>query len=130
PYQKDELARRLRLLLEASRPTVLVVEDEPMVRMAAVDMIRDIGFTVIEAGDAEASLKILESTAKIDILFTDVGLPGMRGPELAERAVKLRPSIRVIFASGYGEVEQGAPKGSVHLSKPYDQGDLEKVMKV
>jgi len=130
PYQKDDLARRLRLLLEASRPTVLVVEDEPLVRMAAVDMIRDIGFSVIEAGDGEAAVKILESSGKIDILFTDVGLPGMRGPELAKRALELRPSIKVVYASGYGDVEQGVPKGQVRLSKPYDQGDLERVMKL
>ncbi len=129
PYQKDVLARRVRSLLESARPTILVVEDEPLVRMAATDMIRDLGLAVVEAADAESALEILKGSGKIDILFTDVGLPGMRGPELAVKAKKLRPGLRVIFASGYGEGGQGVPADAEQLSKPYDQGDLATLMK-
>ncbi len=130
PYNRDSLARRIRTMLEGARPTVLVVEDEPLVRMAAVDMIRDLGLAVIEAADAEQALGILESAARIDILFTDVGLPLMRGPELAARAKAMRPGIKVVFASGYGEGGRGAPAGAENLSKPYDQGDLARVLRV
>jgi len=130
PYHRDSPARRIRTMLEGARPTVLVVEDEPLVRMAAVDMIRDLGLAVIEAADAEQALGILESAARIDILFTDVGLPLMRGPELAARAKAMRPGIKVVFASGYGEGGRGAPAGAENLSKPYDQGDLARVLRV
>ena len=130
PYQKDDLARRLRILLETARPTVLVVEDEPLVRMAAVDMIQDLGLVVIPAADAETALEILHGQTRVDVLFTDIGLPGMRGPELAARAAELRPGIRVVFASGYGEGVPGAPGGWTNLAKPYDQADLERVIRV
>jgi CheY-like chemotaxis protein len=128
PYQKDELARRIRDLLDAARPVVLIVEDEPLVRLSAVDMIEELGFVVLEAEDAPEALTHLKSGERIDILFCDVGLPGMRGPELAKEAVALRPGLRVIFASGYGDGAEGV-NGGLFLSKPYDREDLEKTLR-
>jgi CheY-like chemotaxis protein len=129
PYEKGDLAKRIGRALAASRPQVLVVEDEGLVRMSAVDMISALGFAVLEAGDADEALKILDAGERVDVLFTDVGLPGMRGPELAAQAQKARPGLKVVFASGYGEGERGPPAGSTHLSKPYDQDDLAKVLR-
>jgi CheY-like chemotaxis protein len=130
PYTRDELARRVRSLLNQARPVVLIVEDEPLVRMAAVDMIESLGFTPLQAGDGPAALSVLEGKARVDILFTDIGLPGMRGQELAKRAVRLRPKLRVIFASGYGEASEPAGiDGAVYLAKPYEQDQLAQVLR-
>jgi PAS domain S-box-containing protein len=128
PYQKEDLARRVRGLLDAARPVVLIVEDEPLVRLSAVDMIEELGFVVLEAEDAPEALGYLKSGERIDILFCDVGLPGMRGPELAKKAAALRPGLRVVFASGYGDATEGVD-GGLFLSKPYDREDLERTLR-
>ena len=129
PYARDDLARRIRDLLLAARPVVLVVEDDGLVRMSAVDMVESLGFIALEASESEAALAILRGSARVDILFTDVGLPGMRGPQLALEAAKLRPGLRIIFASGYGETEEtAAMTGARHLGKPYEQDQLAEVL--
>ena len=130
PYARDELARKIRALLTRRRPVVLVVEDDALVRMSAVDMIESLGFTPIQAADASQALATLKGDGRIDILFTDIGLPGMRGPELAVEAAGLRPGLKIVFASGYGEGAQGtgAVEGAVHLGKPYQQDQLAKVL--
>jgi len=129
PYSRDALARKIRGLLSRGRPTVLVVEDEAMVRMAAVEMIQTMGFEVRQASDATQALKALGGEDRIDILFTDIGLPGMRGPELAEAALKLRPALKVIFASGYADAgDASAIAGAVHLGKPYQLEELAEVL--
>ena len=103
---------------------ILIVEDEPLVRLSAIDMIEELGFAVLEAEDAPEALSYLHGGERIDILFCDVGLPGMRGPELAQKAVRLRPGLRVVFASGYGDATEGV-EGALFLGKPYDRDDLE-----
>jgi PAS domain S-box-containing protein len=128
PYQREDLARRMRQLLDAAKPVVLIVEDEPLVRLAAIDMIEEAGFTVLQAADAKQALQHLNSKARIDILFTDIGLPGMRGPELAVEAAKLRKNLKVIFASGYGE-PNGGSADALYLAKPYDQDDLVRTLR-
>ncbi len=81
---------------------VLVVEDEPHVRLIVVDVLRDHGYTVMEAADGHAGLRILESTSRIDLLVTDIGLPGgMNGRQLAEAAQQGHPSLKVLFITGY-----------------------------
>jgi PAS domain S-box-containing protein len=125
PYSRDDLARKIRGLLKNNRRVVLVVEDDPLVRMSAVDMTEALGFTPLEAGDAASALKILGAGARIDVLFTDIGLPGMRGHDLAAEARKLRPEIKVVFASGYGDTEKdSAIADAVQLGKPYEQDQL------
>jgi PAS domain S-box-containing protein len=125
PYTQEDLARRMRGLLKDNRRVVLLVEDDALVRMAAEDMIESLGFSVRPAGEASAALAVLTSGERVDILFTDVGLPGMRGPELAREALALRPGLKVIFASGYGETEETAAVAvATRLGKPYDHTQL------
>ena len=129
PYAREELARRLRGLLRVRHPVVLVVEDDALVRLSAVDMIEALGFRTLQAGDAEAALAVLGGPEHIDILFTDIGLPGMRGPELARSALALRPGLKVVFASGYGDGgDEPVMAGAVQLGKPYDQDQLAEVL--
>ena len=88
----------------AASAVVLVVEDEPAVRMIVVDVLSDLGYAVLEAGDGRSGLTILESSARIDLLLTDVGLPGgMNGRQLADVARQQRPDLRVLFMTGYAE---------------------------
>ncbi|GHD09260.1 hypothetical protein GCM10016234_09840 [Tianweitania populi] len=104
--------------------TILVVEDEVLVQMLIVDYLNDLGYETIEANDAQRALSIIESDQTIDLLLTDVGLPGMNGRELAERARTVRPELKVLFATGYAEgatSRQGflAP-GMDMVAKPFD----------
>ena len=87
-----------------SGKTVLIVDDEPTVRMLVVEVLEDIGFTVLEAADAAAGLRILQSGTPIDLLVSDVGLPGgMNGRQLADAARTSRPDLKVLFITGYAE---------------------------
>jgi CheY-like chemotaxis protein len=84
--------------------TVLVIDDEPTVRMLMVEVLEDVGYTVIDAHDGASGLKILRSEARIDLLVTDVGLPGgMNGRQLADAARQTRPALKVLFVTGYAE---------------------------
>jgi len=84
--------------------TVLVVDDEPTVRMLVSDVLEDLGYIAIEAADGAAGLRVLQSDARIDLLITDVGLPGgMNGRQVADAARALRPGLKVLFITGYAE---------------------------
>jgi CheY-like chemotaxis protein len=84
--------------------TVLIVDDEPTVRMLVIDVLEDLGFTVLEAGDGAAGLRVLQSDTPIDLLVSDVGLPGgMNGRQLADAARTIRPDLKVLFITGYAE---------------------------
>jgi PAS domain S-box-containing protein len=84
--------------------TVLVIDDEPIVRMLIVEVLDEAGYFVLEAGDGPAGLKILRSDARIDLLVTDVGLPGgMNGRQVADAARTTRPDLKVLFVTGYAE---------------------------
>ncbi|WP_245422041.1 hybrid sensor histidine kinase/response regulator [Alsobacter soli] len=84
--------------------TVLVVDDEPTVRMLIADTLADLGYRAIEAADAASGLRVLESDATIDLLITDVGLPGgMSGKQMADVARVRRPTLKVLFITGYAE---------------------------
>ncbi|MDR3513478.1 MAG: CHASE3 domain-containing protein [Caulobacteraceae bacterium] len=129
PYARDDLARRLRALLKSRQPVVLVVEDDALVRLSAVDMVAALGFTPLQAADAETALDILRGPDRIDVLFTDIGLPGMRGPELAQAARTLRPELKIVLASGYGdEGKESALEDVAQLGKPYEQDQLAQVL--
>ncbi|WP_197488109.1 PAS domain S-box protein [Bordetella ansorpii] len=120
PHRTDDLPPRSAL----SNGTILVVDDEPTVRMLVVDVLEDLGYTTIEAGDAMSGLKVLESDARIDLLLTDVGLPnGMNGRQMADAARQVRPGLKVLFITGYAEnslLTNGrlAP-GMAILTKPF-----------
>jgi PAS domain S-box-containing protein len=109
--------------------TVLVVEDDPDVRRYVVSQIRDLGYRVIEAADGLQAQAILDGDTPIDLLFTDVVMPGgMTGRQLADAAKHRRPELKTLFTSGYTEnsiVHQGKLDPGVHfLAKPYRRQDL------
>ncbi|WP_235919321.1 response regulator [Aureimonas psammosilenae] len=156
PYTREALARKVRHVLanekqrqaagparsdaaplSSARPTeavqqrsftprtVLFVEDDSLIRMNSADMLQEAGHVVIEAGSAEDALVALEA-APIEVLVTDVNLPGMSGPQLAEKARRIRPDVAVVFATG----DPSAPglEGAVILRKPYGASDLDRVV--
>jgi PAS domain S-box-containing protein len=102
---------------------VLVVEDNPDVRAYSVMVLGELGYGVLEAGEADEALAIIKGHSRIDLLFTDVVLPGKSGRQLAEAAQLLRPGLRVLFTTGYSRnaiVHQGRLDAGVHLlSKPF-----------
>ncbi|WP_338663040.1 PAS domain S-box protein [Pararoseomonas sp. SCSIO 73927] len=84
--------------------TVLIVDDEETVRMLVAEVLQDLGYTALEAGDGPSGLEILRSPRRIDLLVTDVGLPGgLNGRQLADAARTARPGLRVLFITGYAE---------------------------
>ena len=94
--------------------TVLVVDDEPTVRMLVTDILEDLGYMAVEAGDSAAGLKVLQSDVRIDLLVTDVGLPGgMNGRQMADAGRVSRPELKVLFITGYAE---NAVVGNGHLA--------------
>jgi PAS domain S-box-containing protein len=93
--------------------TVLIVDDEPTVRMLVTEVLEDLGYTAIEAADSVAGMKVLQSDVRIDLLVTDVGLPGgMNGRQMADAARVGRPDLKVLFITGYAE---NAAVGNGHL---------------
>ncbi len=103
--------------------TVLVVDDEPTVRMLVTEVLEDLGYTAIEAADGTAGLQVLQSDVRIDLLVTDVGLPGMNGRQLADAARVGRPDLKVLFITGYAEnavLSHGHLDAGMHvLTKPF-----------
>ncbi|WP_018261425.1 PAS domain-containing hybrid sensor histidine kinase/response regulator [Methylobacterium sp. WSM2598] len=84
--------------------TVLIVDDEPSVRMLVTEVLEDLGYTAIEAADGPAGLKVLQSGVRVDLLVTDVGLPGgMNGRQVADAGREVRPGLKVLFITGYAE---------------------------
>jgi CheY-like chemotaxis protein len=116
---------------KSKRPVVLIVEDEFLLRMDAVDMIEAAGFEVVEAGNADEAIAILESRFDITVVFTDIQMPGsMDGLKLA-RAVRGRwPPIKIIATSGQVSVtESDLPEGGRFLSKPYGPNQIAGVLR-
>jgi PAS domain S-box-containing protein len=87
----------------ATGETVVVVEDDPAVRMLVLDLLRELGYQAFEAEDAKTALPLLESDLRVDLLVTDVGLPGMNGRQLAEIARQHRPGLKILFMTGYAQ---------------------------
>ncbi len=113
--------------------TILVVEDDPDVSQYTVDALRDLGFRVLEAHDGASALRSLADNAQIDLLFTDVGLPGLNGRQLAEQAKMLRPRLPVLFTTGYAReaiVHHGRLDPGIEvLTKPYTRVQLAKAVR-
>ncbi len=143
PYTREALARKLRQVVTAQKtgvqnseatdgepmdrgateaPFVLLVEDDALIRINTSEMLQSQGLTVVEAGSAEEALAAL-ATARIDVLVTDVNLPGLSGPDLARRARAVAPHVGVVFATGDRHVEDSV-EGAVLLNKPYDDEAL------
>jgi len=162
PYRKDDLARKLRSLLDMSdivqsQPSdrieetpaqiesavssplqvegralkVLVVEDVALIRMTTVDMVESLGHAVLEAGDGPQALAAIDGNPDIDVMLTDLGLPGMSGVELVKQVRVKRPGLKIIIASGYStEAADNAelPKDVIYLPKPYNDSQLKRVL--
>ena len=111
----DDSARQVesRQDVKGSGQVVLVVDDEPTVRMLITEVLDQLGYASIEVADGPTGLKVLQSSTKIDLLITDVGLPGgLNGRQVADAGRALRPRLKVLFITGYAE---SAALGNEHL---------------
>ena len=103
--------------------TVMLVEDDAAVRMLVLDLLKELGYRAHEAEDAKDALPVLESDLRVDLLVTDVGLPGMNGRQLAEIARQHRPGLKVLFMTGYAQIaaeRQGfLEEGMDMVTKPF-----------
>jgi PAS domain S-box-containing protein len=143
PYRVAELARALRGALapreapagaNSKAPRVLVVEDDVFVRLSAVTLLSECGFDVVgDAANSEAALARLaelQADAGVDVLFTDIGLPGMDGRALAAEARRRHPNLQIVLATGYArEADGGDDRDIIHLGKPYHRAELAWVRK-
>jgi PAS domain S-box-containing protein len=112
----------------AAGETVLIVEDEPVVRSVILEMLAEQGYRTLEAFDGPSGLQILRGDQQIDLLITDVGLPGMNGRQLVDQARKMRPGLKVLFITGYAEnadmAEGFLQPGMEMITKPFDHDQL------
>jgi CheY-like chemotaxis protein len=135
PYSREQLARTLRQLLgraseagaeppaPAAPAVVLLVEDDPLIRMSTADMLEEVGFVVREAGSGAAALAEM-AAGGIDLCIVDVGLPDMNGLDLAARIREQAPEMPLIFATGHARLPEAESLANVvTLAKPY--GDLQ-----
>ena len=109
--------------LQKGTESILLVEDEPMVRELACEVLTEAGYAVTTAGSGEEALALVEGGRTFDVLMTDVVLPSMNGKQLAEKMAELMPAVRVLFASGYADQtligDGGLGDGAPFLQKPY-----------
>ncbi|WP_250477294.1 PAS domain S-box protein [Caballeronia sp. INML1] len=124
-----ETTTRLNAPAMGGSDTVLVVEDDTKVQATVISMFTDLGYTVLKADNADQAIAVLSSGVHIDLLFTDVVMPGtLKSPEMARNAVQLQPHLRVLFTSGYTQnaiVHGGRLDPNVELiSKPYSLKEL------
>jgi CheY-like chemotaxis protein len=109
--------------------TVLLIDDEPTIRMLVTEVLEDLGYAAIEAADGASGLQILQSDVRLDLLVTDVGLPGgMNGRQVADAARIARPGLKVLFITGYAEnaaLSHGHLDPGMHvLTKPFTMESL------
>ncbi|WP_428485049.1 PAS domain S-box protein [Rhodopila sp.] len=127
------LAAEPVLPLPVGSETVLVVEDDDRVRGYSVSAVRYLGYNTLEASSPAAALDIIRTRPDISLLFTDVGLPGMNGRELADQAIGSRPGLKVVYTTGYARTaitRQGMLERGVHLlPKPYKIESLARMLR-
>jgi CheY-like chemotaxis protein len=121
--------------IEGGDETVLIVEDDALVRKYVITQISSLGYSTREAPNAAQALKIIENGEAVDLLFTDIIMPGsMNGRQLADEAVRRRPELKVLFTSGYTEnaiMHHGRlDAGVLLLAKPYRKSELAKMIRV
>jgi CheY-like chemotaxis protein len=118
-------------LSEAKRPVVLIVEDEFLLRMNAVDMIVAAGFDAVEAANADEAIEILENRTDITVVFTDIQMPGsMDGLKLAQAVRGRWPPIKIVTTSGHVNVrETDLPDGGRFLPKPYSPQQITSMLR-
>ncbi|MGH6726826.1 MAG: PAS domain S-box protein [Pseudolabrys sp.] len=133
--QAEEIADTLpETLMEGGNETILVVEDDPLVRASVTAQLCGLGYTTLSAANAVEALAIVDSDAAFDLLFTDVIMPGkMNGPHLAKEIAKRRSQLKVLFTSGYTEnaiIHHGRlDRGVLLLAKPYRKEDLARMLR-
>ena len=116
--------------MSATAPTILVVEDDAIVRMLIVDVLEELEFQVLEAADAEEALKVVEDSSNvINLMMTDVGLPDMDGKQLATKVRELRAELPILFASGYAD-SIDVPEGMHVIGRPFSIDQLRDKVKV
>ena len=123
------------VLVQGGSETVLVVEDDSLVRQYVLAQVTSLGYATLEAANAAEALKIIENGASVDLLFTDVIMPGgMNGRQLVDEALKRRPSLKTLFTSGYTEnaiLHHGRlDEGVLLLAKPYRKPELARMIRV
>jgi CheY-like chemotaxis protein len=125
-YLKSYCFSAMKQDLPYPQPLVLVVEDDPLVRVFGADVLEDAGFAVIEAGDAEEALHILEARSDVRVVFTDIEMPGsLNGLGLAWRIRELWPEIHVLITSGrHVPSLDEMPREDRFVPKPYAPGTL------
>jgi len=121
--------------VEGGNETVLVVEDDALVRRYVMTQIESLGYTTLEAANASDALRFIDEVPAIDLLFTDVIMPGiMNGRQLADEALKRRPGLKTVYASGYTEnaiVHHGRlDSGVLLLAKPYRKSELARMIRL
>jgi CheY-like chemotaxis protein len=109
--------------------TILVVEDEILARMAAADCLRDCGYRVLEAADADEARILLRASEPIEVVFSDITMPGMNGLALAAWIAKEFPDVKIVLTSGDSANAPAARAFAIFVPKPYDFGTLARVMK-
>jgi DNA-binding NtrC family response regulator len=109
------------MVIEETRTTILVVEDEMLIRMISAEMLEDAGFKVIEAESADEALQILERAENVQVLFTDIRMPGsMDGLELAMLVHRRWPNIKLLLTSGHRSLAPNeVPDDGRFVPKPY-----------
>jgi DNA-binding response OmpR family regulator len=110
-----------------SNEVVLVVEDEDIVRLLVAEVLKDLGYRALEASDGGAGLRIVQSPQRIDLLITDIGLPGVNGRQLAHAARATRSNLKVLFMTGYAEsaaTGELLDEGMHIISKPFSMDNL------
>ena len=108
-------------------PKVLIADDEAMLRIVAAETLQDAGFEVSEAGDGASALEILRSDPDIELLVSDIKMPGLNGIELAEAGLRLRPELKILLMTGYATEslpDSLRERGLEILRKPFDFNHL------
>ena len=104
--------------------TILLVDDEELVRMGTAEMLSDLGYTVVEANSAAEALRLLRSREPPDLMITDYLMPGMNGAELIELANPLAPAMKLMLITGYSNIAEGPAASVPRLAKPFRHADL------
>ena len=122
-------------VVEGGTETVLIVEDDALVRQYVLTQVRSLGYTTLEAANATEALALIAAHPAIDLLFTDVIMPGaMNGRQLADEATQRRPALKTLFTSGYTEnaiMHHGRLDPGVHLlAKPYRKPELARMIRL
>lgn len=113
-----------------SRQTVLVVDDDDLLRTAARRVLGSLGYTVIEAASGHEAERLVDQGQRFDLLLSDVNMPEMNGFELCERLRKRIPTIRTLFMCGYpADTIEDAPEGAVFVEKPFTRSDLAETLR-